>query len=597
MTGELDTERAVLGELLYAPERIPEVTAILRASDFAAKSHVALFECLIGLHEAGTPIDFLTVGAALKRSRRLALVGGADALAGLAQSITTCTHVLEHARLVRKAAVDRRKRDAAARLAKSRDPAETERAQRDLLDAVNQERSVGEAPAAALETVCAADVEEREIRWLVPGLIPLGMLTTLAGPGGLGKSSVALDIAAQVSRGGMAMRSFHVELGSALIIACEEDIASVVTPKLRAAGADLAKIQLIGEAPEFPRDGEALRQRVKQMGDCRFIVVDTVGDVLGRAEENSNSDVRAVLAPLRAIAEEFNLAVVVIAHLRKSGHAALVNRILGSVALANVSRSVLAVLRDGETANGRVLSLVKSNYAKLTETCHRFEMIELSGSLPRVSWLGTCERSESDLLGTLDAIGTTRKPRDAAKEFLTNHLRAGPAEQSEVMAEAERLGHSEKTLRRAKGELGVVTSKATGAIDGCWKWSLPDDKATSNMATPSEEGTRPPSTDAAASGTWPRAKRVATFEGGQHPHSGQGGQVQAVGEARCKTEADAEERDHLAQLRPERRDLYRARVEERTRDGHPEPRRVTFRELSQAEIPKPFLDRAPETGS
>ena len=40
-----------------------------------------------------------------------------------------------------------------------------------------------------LQLRALADVEARQVRWLVPGLIPLRTLTLVAGVGGLGKST------------------------------------------------------------------------------------------------------------------------------------------------------------------------------------------------------------------------------------------------------------------------------------------------------------------------------------------------------------------------------------------------------------------------
>jgi len=45
------------------------------------------------------------------------------------------------------------------------------------------------------------DVARRPVNWLWPGRVPSGKLTLVAGDPGLGKSLVALDIAARVTRG------------------------------------------------------------------------------------------------------------------------------------------------------------------------------------------------------------------------------------------------------------------------------------------------------------------------------------------------------------------------------------------------------------
>ncbi|MBL8803399.1 MAG: replicative DNA helicase [Planctomycetes bacterium] len=103
-----DAERAVLGALLLSPERIADVSEFLRAEDFFARRHVAMFECLLDLYARGGPIDFLTVGEALRASGRFQAIGGAQALADMAMAVTSAAHVVAHARIVADNATLRR---------------------------------------------------------------------------------------------------------------------------------------------------------------------------------------------------------------------------------------------------------------------------------------------------------------------------------------------------------------------------------------------------------------------------------------------------------------------------------------------------------
>jgi len=51
------------------------------------------------------------------------------------------------------------------------------------------------------KTLCLADLPRQDVDWLWPGRIPIGKVTLLVGDPGVGKSLVALDIAARVTRG------------------------------------------------------------------------------------------------------------------------------------------------------------------------------------------------------------------------------------------------------------------------------------------------------------------------------------------------------------------------------------------------------------
>jgi hypothetical protein len=63
--------------------------------------------------------------------------------------------------------------------------------------------------------------------------------------------------------------------------------------------------------------------------------------------------------------------------------------------------------------------------------------------------------------------------RDDAKKFLEEFLAGGPMLQTELIEAAKANCISEKTLRRAKGELDVRARKK--CMDGGWRWRKWDD--------------------------------------------------------------------------------------------------------------------------
>ncbi|MEX1025082.1 MAG: replicative DNA helicase [Planctomycetota bacterium] len=103
-----EAERALLGALLLDPERIGEVAEVVRAEDFYAKRHQLLFECLERLHERNDPVDFVSVGQALRAMDAYQAVGGSEYLIELSSTITTSAHSAYHATLVAESATLRR---------------------------------------------------------------------------------------------------------------------------------------------------------------------------------------------------------------------------------------------------------------------------------------------------------------------------------------------------------------------------------------------------------------------------------------------------------------------------------------------------------
>jgi Meiotically up-regulated gene 113 len=65
----------------------------------------------------------------------------------------------------------------------------------------------------------------------------------------------------------------------------------------------------------------------------------------------------------------------------------------------------------------------------------------------------------------------TATPRNEAKAWLADYLRAGLMPTTSVLAAAAAVGISERTLRRAKDGLGVIATH----IDRTWYWQLAKD--------------------------------------------------------------------------------------------------------------------------
>ena len=65
-----------------------------------------------------------------------------------------------------------------------------------------------------------------------------------------------------------------------------------------------------------------------------------------------------------------------------------------------------------------------------------------------------------------------RPARNDAADFLQKLLADGPVESTEVFRQAKANGIKERTLNRAKGDIGVKSLKL--GFGGGWYWSLPN---------------------------------------------------------------------------------------------------------------------------
>jgi replicative DNA helicase len=95
-----EAEQSIVGALLLAPDRIPEVAEALRAEDFYGKRHRALYEALLRLADRNVNIDFVTVGEDLRGAGTFQLVGGTETLIDLSSRVTSGAHLAHHVRIV-----------------------------------------------------------------------------------------------------------------------------------------------------------------------------------------------------------------------------------------------------------------------------------------------------------------------------------------------------------------------------------------------------------------------------------------------------------------------------------------------------------------
>jgi hypothetical protein len=341
-----------------------------------------------------------------------------------------------------------------------------------------------------LITRCVAEIEARQVRWLWPRRIARGKLTVLAGHPGLGKSALALEIAAIVTSGSSwPVDGAAAEKGSAIILSAEDDPADTIRPRLEAAGADLTRCHIIEAAQEIDNSGKPRRRgfslvdditrldsELRRLSDVALVIIDPVTAYLGKTDSHHNAEVRAVLAPLGELAAQHGVAMLLISHLRKSVAGDAVLQVTGSLAFAAAGRAVYIVARDPGDEMRRLLVPAKNNVGDdRTGFAYWIEPARLVGEIEtcRIAWGPDLVTTTADeALAPHDPKPRSRK-RDAAAEWLRELLACGPVAVKKLRDEAKAAGYSWTTLRRAGETLGTTTEKID--FEGGWAWRLPDD--------------------------------------------------------------------------------------------------------------------------
>lgn len=320
------------------------------------------------------------------------------------------------------------------------------------------------ADLPALRFRRSSEIQVEPVRWLWSGRIPLGHLSALAGRGGLGKTSLALWLAARATRGDL---DGDLDGPVSVLYVSAEDHESVLTSRLIAAGGDRSRffVEETG-ALRLPDHADALARHAVNVG-ARLIVIDPYS-AHSSGDSHRDSDSRQAMGPLHRALAEYDLAAILIMHLNKSESSELFKAISGSNALFNAPRSALLWGCDPGDEDGplRVLAHGKSNLGVLapsqswrmdTKWIHADsgEAMEVG----QVVYLGESDVSTSDLLRGSDEQAPER---DAARAFLLDHLALGPVRSGEVNEAAAKAKIAEATLKRARKDLkaaGILHTK------------------------------------------------------------------------------------------------------------------------------------------
>lgn len=348
-------EQSVLGGMLLSKDAIADVVESLRASDFYKPAHETIYEAILSLYGHGSPADAITVADELKKRGELTRVGGAAYIHTLIASVPTAANAQYYAEIVKEHAIMRRLIEAGTKIAQLGYANETEvdtlvdQAQAEIYAVTdgNAKEDYVSFSEALEETINEIDANSNrpdgvygvptdfiEFDELTGGLHGGQMIVIAARPG-VGKSTLALDIARSASiHHQMTTVFFSLEMSrtelAMRILSAEGKIPMSELKKgdLGTEGwTNLANLQgRIDSAPLFIDDSpnmtlmeiRAKCRRLKQRNDLKLVVLDYLQLMSsGKKVESRQQEVSEFSRSLKLLAKELDVPVIALSQLNR----------------------------------------------------------------------------------------------------------------------------------------------------------------------------------------------------------------------------------------------------------------------------------------
>jgi putative DNA primase/helicase len=364
---------------------------------------------------------------------------------------------------------------------------------------MNRYDKIADAAKAAstpeeLEVVTADQVKIESIDWLWPNRFARGKLGLLGGNPERGKGLIIADTFSRITRGApWPCNEGTAPKGNLVLLQQEDDLNDTVAPRLRAAGADMSRVRILGMIRKVDGSGRRmfdlnndlpkLWNVLDSLDDPVMLAIDPLTAYIGRLNASSGNEVRSALTPLVDLLKHFHVAGLGIMHFNKKIDVDnALARIADSVAFGALARHCFVVTDDPE--NERLLLVkAKNNLAPDVKALSYSIRAVHAGNdhrdgraiyAPRVEWGHEHVEISATQAMRAEANGTAAtNPRKEAKDFLSDILANGPMPQKDIEEAVKGESFSMRTIKTAKKEMGIVSEK-TG-LDGGWVWRLPEE--------------------------------------------------------------------------------------------------------------------------
>ncbi len=259
----------------------------------------------------------------------------------------------------------------------------------------------------------------------------------------------------------------------AAVLSLEEPDDRVVA-RLKAAGADLELVTILGDVQDvdddgrtylrrwqIPKDVAALGKAISELA-IDVVVIDGLGFSLV-GDSHNYATVGSALSALAAEADRTGSCIIGLTHPPK-GASDPVTAAIGSTAWTSIPRVSIVLGVDPDDETRRVARVAKTNYR---EPDAGVSFILASDDEFEVGYVASIKLSDitAEQLTAASATADEKGERVDARRFLLEQLAEGPQPSDDVIRAAEVNGISRRTLFRARKDLGVDSTALSGSED------------------------------------------------------------------------------------------------------------------------------------
>lgn len=449
-------ESRLAGCILKESSVIYGLDGLVTADDFLSDPCRAVYEAAKAIKEEGGVVELSSVAKKIKEK-------GIDIpvhfFTDLDAITPTATNFAYYAQQVAEDAQRRRIQEAAKNILDDQISSPEELGQK-LQQVIDEQKARSTSGDSFLELFKPiSEFDEQEAEWLIPGWIPKGQITLIVADGGVGKTTLWVNIVAALSSGRACILDppgFTRKPEKVAFCTTEDSVKKKLRKKLREAGANMENVIAMdlsgdktGELSDFKFGSDKMKKFVNYVRPVAAVFDPIQGFVPPDINMGSRNAMRDCMAPLIALGEDVGTTFLVVCHTNKKRGVSGRDRVSDSSDLWDIARSVIMA---GYTENQgvRYLSNEKNNYTALQETV--LFSINSSGQIVREGT--TWKRDKDYVMESLTARSAPKK--DDCKDFILQTLQAAPDQRmksDDLIRKAQEFGYAYDTIKRSRKEM------------------------------------------------------------------------------------------------------------------------------------------------